>query len=786
MDGRHHPLTGLRVLEMGSRVTAPYVGKLFVDAGADVCKVESPAGDPFRRWSASGATIPAGEDAAWFRFLNGGKRSVVVDLTADGGRDELLRLVAGVDLVIDDHEPADACALGITADDLRAIDPAVVVATLTRFGTTGPWADRPANDFVLQALVGSTEVRGEPGEEPVSVGGDLGDFTAAAFAVPPVLAATLAARSSGVGAHVDCSQYEAMMHSFQVFRPMYEAMAPDYDFPRQYMIPSIEPASDGMVAMCCLTGQQWQDFCAMIGAPEFGDDPMFLSFVGRLARKEELWEKIHAFTTTHTVDEIVDLASAFRIPCGPVGDGSTLPSYDHFVERGVFVDHPQGFIGPRPCAGFSEATLPPRRPAPALGEVGAEPDLGPGPVPSLGVDPARPLAGVRILDLGTFWAGPVAANLLRVLGADLVKVESHVRLDGMRWAAGYQRDLLWEWSPGYHGANAGKTLMTLDLTSDAGQEVLGRLIDTADVVIENYSPRVMDSWGMTWDAIRERNPRAVYLRAPAFGLDGPWKDRVGFAMTMEQVGGLANRTGHPDGPRLLPMGPVDMFAAMHSSFAIMLALVDRERTGVGQLIESPLIEAALQASAEQVVEASAYGNVLGCLGNRSPAASPQGLYPTAEDDRWLAVSVETDAQWTVLQDLVDGLDGLDSHGDADRIDEVVGAWSQGQVGREADERLWQAGVPAAFCVHPNHSGGTAQHEFREFLQWYEHPLTGSTPYFSYPFLVDGARLPLGGPAPMLGQHTDEVLRSLGFDEAAIVGLREQGVTDDWPVGIPRS
>ena len=104
-------------------------------------------------------------------------------------------------------------------------------------------------------------------------------LAAPAFAAPAALAATLAARASGRGVHVDCSQYEAMMHSFQVFRPMYESMAPDYEFPRQFMIPSIEPASDGMVAMCCVTGQQWQDFCTMIGAPEFGDDPMLFGFI---------------------------------------------------------------------------------------------------------------------------------------------------------------------------------------------------------------------------------------------------------------------------------------------------------------------------------------------------------------------------------------------------------------------------------------------------------------------------------------------------------------------------
>ncbi len=782
MDGPRHPLTGLRVLEMGSRVAAPYVAKLLVDAGADVCKVESPAGDPFRRWSASGATIPDGEDAAWFCFLNGGKRSVVVDLDGPEGRGELLERVAGVDLVLDDHTPAEAARLGITPGELRDANQAAVVATLTRFGTTGPWADRPANDFVLQALVGSTEVRGVPGEEPLSVGGDLGDFVAASFAAPVVLAATLAARASGRGVHLDCSQYEAMMHAFQVFRPMYEAMAPDYAFERQIMIPSIEPAADGMVALCCITGQQWQDLCAMIDAPDLADDEELWTLKGRQDRREEVWPRLHAFTTAHTVDEVVDLATAFRIPCGPVGDGATLPTYDHFVGRGVFVSYPQGFTAPRPPATFSAIEPAPRRPAPALGASGDEPEPVPG--PALGADPARPLAGIRILDLGAFWAGPIATNLLRVLGADLVKVESHVRLDGMRWAAGYQRERLWEWSPGYHGANAGKTLAALDLTTEAGRDVVWHLLDDADVVLENFSPRVMDSWGLTWAAIHDRNPRAVYLRAPAFGLDGPWRDRVGFAMTMEQVGGLANRTCRPGGPRHVPMGPVDMVAAMHSAVAILMALSERERTGAGQLVEVPLIEAALQASAEQVVEHSATGNVLGGLGNRSPSASPQGLYRTAEDDRWLAVSVEDDGQWGALCRLVDGLDGLDRH-DADAVDAVLEAWAAGLPGPQVADRLWQEGVPAAFCVHPNVSGGTPQHEHRGFLQWHEHPVAGRIPYFSYPFLVDGDHLPLGGPAPTLGQHTDEVLGSLGYDDAAISVLREAGVTGDWPVGIPR-
>jgi len=782
MDGKRAPLAGMRVLEMGSRVAVPYLSRMLADAGADVCKVESPVGDPFRRGSSAGATIDGDGDSAWFRYLNGGKRSVVLDLDSEPGRARLLDLLADVDLVLDDHQPAVAARLGISAGDLRAANPAAVVATVTAFGTTGPWADRPADDLILQALVGATEVRGFPGVEPVSVGGELGGFVTAAFAAGPVLAATLAARSGGGGVHLDFSHFEAMMHAFQTYRPMYEAFAPEARFPRMVMIPSIEPASDGMVGFCCVTGQQWHDFCAMVGAPEMAEDEGLENFFGRMHRRQEVWEKIHAFTTLHTVDELVELANAFRIPAGPVATGDVLPTLDHFVERSMFVEHPQGFIAPRPPFRFSDSVLEPRRPAPALGDEGSVPEPTAGPV--LGTDPAQPLAGLRVLDLSTFWAGPIAANLLRVLGADLVKVESHVRLDGMRWASGLQKDLLWEWSPCYHGANVGKTLVTLDLSDPRGIEVLERMVAGADVILESFSPRVTEEWGVTWEWIQGINPRAVFLRAPAYGLDGPWRDRGGFAMTMEQVGGLANRTGHVDGPLLVPMGPVDTLAGMHSAFAVIAALADRERTGLGQLVEVPLVEVALQASAEQVVEPSAGGPLLGPTGNRAPGCSPSGLYPTLEEDRWLAVSVSDDSQWEALVGVVADLVGVD-RADVGAVDLALTAWTTQRAGRESAEELWRAGVPAAWCEHPNDTGASPQHDARGFLHWKEHPVVGSTPYFAFPFQVDGMHLALGGPAPVLDEHTDVVLGSLGYDEAAIAGLREAGVTGDWPVGIPR-
>jgi crotonobetainyl-CoA:carnitine CoA-transferase CaiB-like acyl-CoA transferase len=784
-------LGGLKLLELGSRVAAPYVGKLFADAGATVLKVESPRGDPFREWSASGASLD-GSDAAWFQFLNAGKSSVVVDLEASGQRDRLLAMVGEVDLVIDDHLPAAARTLGISPADLKAANPAAVVATLTPFGTQGPWADRPANDFILQALVGATDARGVPGEEPVYCGGDLGDFVAASLAAPGILAATLAARSAGRGVHIDASQFEAMMLAFQQYRPIYDVFAPTYRPGRQIEIPSVEPARDGLVGFCTITGQQWQDFCALIGAPDMAEDEDLASFDGRMKRRDEVWGRIRAFTAERSVEEIVEQAQAFRIPAGPIGTGDLVAGFDHFVERGVFVESPHGFLQPRPPYQFSETVLAPPRRAPELGEsaeLPASEQVG----PTLGADPSRPLDGIRVLDLSAFWAGPFATNLFRVLGADLIKVESHVRLDGMRWSSGPipVTERIWEWSPVYHGANVGKKVVNLDLSSEAGREILMQLIADADVVLENFSPRVVESWGVTWDKVHELNPRAVFIRVPAFGTDGPWRDRVGFAMTMEQVSGLANRTGHPDGPPLVPKGPVDTMAGMHSVFAAILALVERERTGEGQLVELPLIEAALQAAAEQVVEYSAYGAVLGRLGNRSPAAAPQGLYMSSTDDVWLALSVESDSQWDALVDVVgaelvgEELGQLDRHSDHDRIDEILAGWSETRTAELASAQLFTAGVPASACVHFNDAGAAPQHDFRGFFQWKEHPVTGWTPYPSYPFQVDGEHVELGAPAPLLGQHNAEVLASLGYDDAAIAGFVESGVTGDWPAMVPR-
>ncbi|WP_419917869.1 CaiB/BaiF CoA transferase family protein [Candidatus Poriferisocius sp.] len=834
-------LDRVRVLELTGTIAGAYTAKLFADAGAEVVKVEPPGGDRWRSWSASGSSEHG--DGAFFRFLNAGKRSVVIDLDEPGGRDRFLDMARTTDVVVEDRGAGVVESLGLGHGELTRRNPALVMLSISPWGRGGPWDQRPANEFTLQAWVGSTDGRGIPGEMPFGVGGKLGEFLVAANAAALGLGALMAARRDGTaGEHVDVSAYEAMTTSFVVYAHLYAAYAPESRTgERSIEIPSVEPARDGWVGFCTITGQQFKDFCVVIDDPAMADDPALATASGRLDNRNEVWERIARYTRAHTVDEIVEKAILLRVPVAPIGDGSRVARIDHFAERGVYVQNPGGFIQPRVPYTLGRRPRLPVRPAPAPGEGTEEllagsahfesgaagglprtesreaagglprtesreaagglprtesreaagglprtesPEVAGG-LPR--TEPSQPLAGLRVCDLATFWAGPVASCLLSALGADVIKVESIQRPDGMRFASGLQRDDLWEWSPVCHGANTGKRSVTLDLSSDDGLALVKRLVGMSDIVIENYSPRVVENFGLGWDEVHRLNPDAIMVRMPAFGLDGPWRDRTGFAMTIEQASGLAFLTGDPDGPPLVPRGICDQLGGMHAVFATLLALEHRAQTGEGQLVEVPLIEAGLNAAAEQVIEWTAYGQLLQRGGNRSPYAAPQGIYAAAGEDRWVVISVDDDAQWPALAELLGRsdwagwADRADRQAHHDEIDAAINHWVAHRDRDAAVAELLDAGVPAAPVITGRESMDNPQLAARGHHQWMDHPVVGRVPYPSFPARFNGSYHSLGRPAPTLGQHNEEILRDvLGLDDTEITRLAEAQVIGTRP------
>ncbi len=766
-------LRDLRVLELSTGIAGGYAGKLFADAGADVVKVEPPDGDPLRRYSGS-----EGEPGALFEFLAAGKRSVT----------EVADLLDTADLVVVDRPP--------TAEE-RA-DPSRVVLSITPFGATGPWVARPATEFTVQAECGSLGARGEKWHQPVQAGGRIAEWVSGAYGAASGLAAVTSARRTGRGAHIDVSMAEVMCISTGLFTDLMMSLMdrpPLPQPPRVVEFPSIEPTKDAWVGFNTNAAQMFSDLMILIGHEEFANQTMIRMDP---TRQPELKAALQAWTTQLTTDEVIEQASLFRIPVAPVGNGENLPRHEHLTARRVFIPAPSGrFTQPRTPYSVNGEWPSRTAPAPGLGEHNGtvEARLRSTAIAEAG---GLPMEGLKVLDLTCWWAGPAATALFGNLGAEVIHVESTQRIDGMRpAAAGYFMSLpqWWERSGFFLDINVNKKGITLNLADPRGLALAKQLIGWADLVVENYTPRVMDGFGLDWDAVHAINPRAVMVRMPAYGLDGPWRDRVGFAQTMEAMSGLAWVTGLPGGPPMLPRGPCDPNGAMHAAFAMQVALIEAAERGEGVLVEAPLIESALNLAAEQVVEFSATGALLTRRANRTAGFAPQGVYPCLGEERWLAVSVATDDQWVGLRSalgdpswaVAPDLDSYPGRRDAaDRLDEGIAAWAAEQDLPAAVETLIAHGVPAGEVTDFRSISSHPLFQARGFFETCEHPVAGTHPMPGLPLKWEGIDRWIRTPAPTLGEHNAEVLRGLlKVSDAELEALTAEQVIGDWPAGVDR-
>ncbi len=806
-------LAGLRVLDFSTQIAGPYCSKLLLDAGADVIKVEPPGGDSLRTWSATGADLD-GRDSALFTFLNSGKQSVI-GTSADPHVDALLGVA---DLVIEAHGLESDNGERLDVPSLRADHPGLVVVSITPYGLTGPWHERRATEFTLQAECGSIGIRGVPGREPYQAGGRISEWAAGAYGALAALVALAGAHRGGGGKHVDLSILEVANIIFTNFSeamnrllnggsgdPEHAFLAPSVE------TPSIEPSADGYVGFCTNARQQFNDFLILIDRPDLLADDELGTVAGRAMRFAEWAGIVHAWCSTRTTEEICEQAGLLRIPVSQVCNGETVTHHEQLQARGVYRPDAEGrFLQPRRPYLIDGAEPPHPRPAPGLAPLPPAPggrpvafaDRAGEPAAREQEDaaPALPLSGLRILDLTAWWAGPAATHLLATFGAEVVHVESTTRPDGMRMIGGPMAAHFpkwWEASPHFLYANSNKLGITLDLTTKEGIELLERLVKWCDAVVENFTPRVFDNFGLGREWVEEINPRAVLMRMPAFGLTGPWRDRPGFAQTIEQLSGLAWVTGHVDDQPRVPRGPGDPIAGVHGAIALLVALTRQRRSERGHQVEVPLAEVALNIAAEQVAEFTAYGNRMDRQGNRSRLAAPQGLYPCADAGSptagWVALSVTTDAQWRALRTALDDPPWAADPSLASRagrwaahdlIDGHLSEWTRTRHRAELVSELRALGICASEVADPSRLfQANPQLRHRTYFERPDHPVVGPVPLPSLPFRFDGIDHWLRSPAPTLGRDNEAVLCArIGLSPAALRQLEESGVVGTALVG----
>jgi crotonobetainyl-CoA:carnitine CoA-transferase CaiB-like acyl-CoA transferase len=491
------------------------------------------------------------------------------------------------------------------------------------------------------------------------------------------------------------------------------------------------------------------------------------------------------------------------LPNAPIATGGNLPHLDHFVARGTFVESPRGdFLQPGAPWRMHPARLRPPEAAPLLGEHGRYRPGGTRQVQdSLTPEQASvsPFDGLRVLDMTAFWAGPSCTHALAMLGAEVIHLESTSRPDGTRMlGAPLTEELWWERSPIFAGLNSNKKSLTLDFQSERGMQLLHRLIATADVIVENYTPRVLEQAGLTFDVLRSIRSDIVLVRMPGFGLDGPWRDNAAFAYTIEDASGFTWMTGYPDQKPLEPYCVGDPNAGIHALFGLLLALEHRRRTGDAVAVEAAMVDAAVNVTAEQVIECTAYGSLLERAGNRGPTAAPQNLYRTADTDErggndcWVAIAVESDHGWEALKSAIGNPDWADDAAlstaagrvkDHDLIDDHLATWCAVRGGDEIVELLWPAGVTVAKVVQPHRQGEVPQLVARQYFEVVEHPVSGAARQSTLPmrFSKGPHRLHVRH-APLLGEHNCELLAELGLTEDEITVLEADGVIGRAPAG----
>ena len=405
-----------------------------------------------------------------------------------------------------------------------------------------------------------------------------------------------------------------------------------------------------------------------------------------------------------------------------------------------------------------------------------------------------PLSGIRIIEPGQVWALPYAISPLAAYGAEVIKVESAVRPDSSR-ASPQPDNLVGEkpWNDGgtYHEANRNKLGISLDLNTRPGKELFKELVSISDVVAQNFPPRVMRNFGLDYPILRQVKPDIIVLDSTAYGSSGPWQNYIGYGSSLQAVTGLTYLTGYEDG------GPVqggilfnDTLGAVNATYAILLALAHRERTGQGQWIDLSQYEAGVAHLGEAFMEYEMNGVVPSRRGNSHPDHAPYGVYPCAGEDAWVAITVTSDAEWAnfaraVEQPWAASQDWKSVEGrlaQRQRLDDAIGKWTANRDKQEVMHLLQAGGVACGAVYNAREVATDPHHGDRGFFSISQHPApVGPRPHSAPLFGLIGVDRPTDRLAPRFGEYNRQIFPDLlGRSQQEYDELMDQRVIAETP------
>ena len=797
-------LDGIRVVELGQMVAAPWTAKLLADLGADVIKVEPPEGDTARRRGPyrPGQGDPS-EIGGLFAAINTNKRSVLADVAHSDGRSVLGELLAEADLFIHDLPPRTAAAHGLTAELLRAQYPSLVTTSITPFGQIGPYANWKATE--LQVIHGGGWGWLTPGcvqdaeLPPLKPYGHQAAFQSGFAAACASLAAVDRAQRTGRGEHIDFAQmsYVVGMLEAAFISWSYRGENPSRLGARILNPWGIFPASDGHIFLVCVESDQWERLKDFMGRPEWADMDIFATLEGRFENEDLLRMWLGEWIAAQPVMDLFHRGQAERLAFAPVNTVAQMAADSHLAARDFLVTYDQPGLGsvtvPGAPSRLTNRWWSIRRPAPALGEhngagfgEAAEPAPSQPPPAAPAARPSdRPLDGVTVADFTWVWAGPYCTLHLAHLGASVIKVESSARPDlGRRLPTQSGRHSPTLDTNGYFNQyGQGKKSISVDMGTAEGRALAKRLALACDLVVSNYATGVMDGWGLGYEALAAERPDVIVGAISGYGHHGPYKSYMGYGPTTGPLSGLASMTGYPgtDADELgVSLG--DPAAGIATAYALVAALVARRHTGEGQFIDTSMWEATTACTPEGWMEWALKGTQPDPMGNLDPLWSPHNLYRCAGNDDWVAVCCVDEAEWAALAGTT-GIDPADERfataarrkANEAELDKLIGAWTRERDQWDVTELLQAADVPAFPSLSSRSLEVNPHLTERGLIERLDHPVVGQMSHVGIPWLLTDGTNGVRAPAPTLGQHTHDVLADvLGLNPAEIAALEAVG------------
>ncbi len=781
MAARQPLLKGVRVLDISEGIAGPFASKLLADLGADTVKIERPVvGDVSRTFGPFPKGIKDLENSASFLYFNTNKKSVVLDLCSEAGIDKFKKLLCSYDVVISSQTSKSLDEQGIGFEVMRTLNPRIILTTVTGFGSDGPYSDYESSHLVSCALGGWANNCGVPDREPLQAGGTITETLVGSYSAAATLLAIFGRLKHGGAEHIDVSAQEAVLCGASIPSLAYEysgTITGRYSSVGSgagagYMLPT----RDGYVGLNALTLAQWHMLCKFLGREDVASDDYYqgVSWAKPDGRLEEIREIFCEALENKTAEELFHEAQKWRVPFGLVPSLPELFEMAPHLERGFFQEIESSDSSTYQVPGIpfkSENTETELKRAPLLGEhteevisrldgpeqviierEGTGEELNP-----------LPLTGIRVVDLSMFFAGPVAAQVLADAGAEVIKVESIQRIDGWRSSGTVTEQELpsWEASPYFNWVNRNKKDITLDLTNSRGADIVMKLVAEADILVENYTPRVMENFGLSYETLKSINPRLIMISLSGYGQEGSWRDYVAFGMSTEQMSGVAHLTGYEnEGPLYTGMTGGDLFSGVMGAVDLVAALWQREQTGLGQHLDFSQIEACNMYVGDAMTGWSLAGFDPERTGNDHPVYLLQGMFPCI-DDGWIGISCKDEQQIKALAGFFEEPAILDlSLTKAEKLERVSQLTEQRDKMKLMTE-LQRIGVPAGAVLNGPELLNNEQLIAREAFLAQDRPGLGVKHYPNQPYRF---RLSEESPtqrAPLLGEHLEEILAERG-------------------------